>query len=204
MRILLIGGTSHVGKSTIAQAIADKLGFDYMSTDKLARHPGRPWPTPPPHVIDHYRSHTTDELITSLMIHYEKLWPHIEHLIKTYKTGLILEGSGIWPDHVAKLTVPNTAAIWLTADNQVIQARVHTASHYETATNGERHLIDQFLARTQQYQKRMLAAINKLGLDHVETSHQSVTELVDTILATKPIKKDQTQESTPQSTEYWS
>jgi len=183
MRVLLIGGTSNVGKSTVAQAIAGKLGFDYMSTDKLARHPGRPWPTPPPHVIDHYRSHTTDELITSLMTHYEKLWPRIEDLITTHKTGMVLEGSGIWPDHVANLTVPNTAAIWLTADKQVIQARVHAISHYETATNDERHLIDQFLARTNGYQKLMLAAINERGLDHIETGHRSVTELVDMVLA---------------------
>jgi hypothetical protein len=57
-------------------------------------------------------------------------------------------------------------------------------SHYETATNDERHLIDQFLARTYRYQTLMLAAIDKLGLDHIETGHQSVTELVDTVLAT--------------------
>jgi 2-phosphoglycerate kinase len=184
MRVLLIGGTSHVGKSTTAQAIADKLGFDYMSTDKLARHPGRPWPTPPPHVIDHYRSHTTEELITSLMTHYDQLWPRIEDLITTHRTDLVLEGSGIWPDHVAKLTVPDTAAIWLTADNAIIRARVHATSHYATATNDERHLIDQFLARTYRYQTLMLAAIDKLGLDHIETGRQSVTELVDTVLAT--------------------
>ena len=42
-RILLIGGTSHVGKSTLAQLLALKLGWNYRSTDKLARHPGRPW-----------------------------------------------------------------------------------------------------------------------------------------------------------------
>ncbi len=185
MRVLLIGGTSNVGKSTVAKAIAAELGFDYMSTDKLARHPGRPWPTPaPPHVVDHYRSHTTDELITAMMAHYDRLWPRIEELITTHKAGLVLEGSGIWPDHVAKLTVPNTAAVWLTADKQVIQARVHTASHYETATNDERHLIDQFLARTHRYQTRMLAAIDQLGLDHIETGHRSVTELVDTVLTT--------------------
>lgn len=156
-----------------------------MSTDKLARHPGRPWPTPaPPHVIDHYRSHTTDELITDLMTHYDRLWPRIEDLITTHETGLVLEGSGIWPDHVAKLTVPHTAAVWLTADDAVIQARVHAASRYEAATDDERYLIDQFLARTQRYQTLMLAAIDKLGLDHIEADRRSVTELVEAVLAT--------------------
>ncbi|HEY3609121.1 MAG TPA: hypothetical protein VGL06_16590 [Pseudonocardiaceae bacterium] len=185
MKVLLIGGTSNVGKSTVAQAIADKLGADHLSTDKLARHPGRPWPTPaPPHVIDHYKSHTTDELVTSLLTHYDQLWPRIEDLITNHRTGLVLEGSGIWPEHVAKLTVPNTAAVWLTADEPVIRARVHAAGHYETATNDERHLIDRFLARTYRYQTLMLATIDKLGMDHIETGHRSVTELVDTVLTT--------------------
>ncbi|MEL7245323.1 MAG: 2-phosphoglycerate kinase, partial [Cyanobacteria bacterium J06573_2] len=42
-RIILIGGSSHVGKSTLAQSLANKLNWNYISTDKLARHPGRPW-----------------------------------------------------------------------------------------------------------------------------------------------------------------
>ncbi len=42
-RVILIGGSSHAGKSTLGQAIAAKLGWSYRSTDKLARHPGRPW-----------------------------------------------------------------------------------------------------------------------------------------------------------------
>ncbi|MGD1875429.1 MAG: hypothetical protein ACFB02_20525 [Mastigocoleus sp.] len=36
-RIILIGGTSHAGKSTLGQALAITLGWDYCSTDKLAR-----------------------------------------------------------------------------------------------------------------------------------------------------------------------
>lgn len=40
-RVILIGGSSHVGKSTLAQYQAAKLGWNYRSTDKLARHPGR-------------------------------------------------------------------------------------------------------------------------------------------------------------------
>ncbi len=39
---ILIGGTSHAGKSTLAQSLAAKLGWNYLSTDKLARHPGKP------------------------------------------------------------------------------------------------------------------------------------------------------------------
>ena len=41
LRVILIGGSSHVGKSTLAQSLASKLGWRYISTDSLARHPGQ-------------------------------------------------------------------------------------------------------------------------------------------------------------------
>jgi len=40
-RVHLIGGTSHVGKWMIAQALASRLGWQYMSTHKLARPAAR-------------------------------------------------------------------------------------------------------------------------------------------------------------------
>jgi len=41
--VILLGGTSCVGKSSLGQSLASSLGWDLLSTDQLARHPGRPW-----------------------------------------------------------------------------------------------------------------------------------------------------------------
>ena len=66
-RVVLIGGTSHVGKSTLSESLAARLGWTRISTDTLARHPGRPWkPAPekvPDHVAEHYLSLSVNELI---------------------------------------------------------------------------------------------------------------------------------------------
>jgi 2-phosphoglycerate kinase len=193
-QVVLIGGTSNVGKSTVAQAVADRLGFECLSTDGLARHPGRPWRTPerevPAHVAEHYGSLTIDELITSVLDHYERQWPRVEGLITTYaaegttRAGLVLEGSALWPVSVAKLTVPHTAAVWLTADDAVLRARVYTAGRYEEATEQERQLMDMFLARSRRYQTLMLDAVTRLGLDRIDGGGgRSVAELVDAVLA---------------------
>ena len=194
LRVLLIGGTSNVGKSTVAQAVADKLGFELMSTDKLARHPGRPWRTPtwevPAHVVEHYGSLAPDELITSVLDHYERLWPRVEDLITAYATGggatagLVLEGSALWPARVARLEIPYTSAVWLTADDSVLRARVRASGHYETATAEEQHLMDKFLARTERYQTLMLDAVDSLGLARIDAGGRSVANLVDTVLTT--------------------
>ncbi|MFJ1787753.1 hypothetical protein ACIOML_26045 [Streptomyces anulatus] len=191
VRVVLIGGTSNTGKSTVAGAVAERLGFEHRSTDGLARHPGRPWRTPehevPPHVAEHYGTLTTDELLASVIAHYERLWPRIEELIteraRAGAPGLVLEGSALWPDHFARLTVPRTAAVWLTADDTVVRDRVRAAGGYEQATDAERHLMDRFLARTVRYQARMLDAVEAHGLDRVDTGGRTVTEVADAVLA---------------------
>ncbi|BBA95739.1 hypothetical protein RVR_727 [Actinacidiphila reveromycinica] len=195
VRVVLIGGTSNVGKSTVAQVVAERLGFTCLSTDGLARHPGRPWRTPdwevPAHVAEHYASLTVDELIASVLDHYERLWPRIEELVTTRAAedrgarGLVLEGSALWPVRVAGLRVPQTAAVWLTADDSVVRARVHAAGRYQTASEEERVLMDKFLARTQRYQALMIDALDGLRMDRVEAGgERSTAELADAVIAT--------------------
>ncbi|MFD7158858.1 AAA family ATPase [Kribbella sp. NPDC059898] len=170
MRVLLIGGTSNVGKSTAAEALAARLGFTYVSTDRLGRHPGRPWGDVPAHVVEHYRSHDAGALIDGLLAHYERMWPRIEELVTAHAVdgpGLVLEGSGVWPEYVRRLTTPYTSAVWLTASEQVLTSRIQQASGYRTLPHDGRHLVDQFLARTTRYQHRMLAYLD--DLPHIST-----------------------------------
>ncbi|MFC7934847.1 hypothetical protein ACFU2J_01210 [Streptomyces sp. NPDC057387] len=194
VRVVLIGGTSNAGKSTVAQVVAERLGFECLSTDGLARHPGRPWRTTgrevPAHVAEHYGSLTTDELITSVLDHYDRLWPRIEELITTHVTedngrgGLVLEGSALWPVRVAGLHARHMAAVWLTTDNSVVRARVHAAACYEAATDKEQALMDKFLDRTERYQTLMIDAIDRLSLERIDAGcGQAPTELADTVLA---------------------
>lgn len=183
MRVL-IGGTSNVGKSTVARVVAERLGVGHRSTDYLARHPGRPWRTAerevPPHVVEHYSTLAVDELISSVLAHYARLWPRIEELVAA-ADGLVLEGSALWPERVAKLT--GVRSVWLTAGEGTIRERIHADGAYETASAGERALMDTFLARSVRFQQLLLADVERLGLRHVEVDGRSVTEVADAVLA---------------------
>ena len=80
LNVILVGGSSHVGKSAMSKALASKLGWDHVSTDSLARHPGRPWkPAPekvPEHVTRHYLCLSVDELVEDVLHHYRvNVWP---------------------------------------------------------------------------------------------------------------------------------
>ncbi|MFJ8363433.1 hypothetical protein [Streptomyces sp. NPDC093984] len=193
MRVMLIGGTSNVGKSTVARELADRLGFAYRSTDRLARHPGRPWRTPerevPAHVTEHYAALTVEELTESVLRHYERLRPRIEELIAAHAgedgtgPGLVLEGSALLPDHVVRLQGPGTGAVWLTADVSVVRARVYAAGHYDAATPSERLVMDKFVARSERFQSIVLDAVDRLGLTRLDVGDgRPVGEVADAVL----------------------
>jgi 2-phosphoglycerate kinase len=195
LRVILIGGSSSVGKSTLAESLASHLGWSYRSTDKgLAPHPGRPWQVPPKtvpeHVADHYLSLSVDELITDVLRHYgDNVWPLIEDIVTSHATDLsadklVMEGSAILPELVVTLNLSNVAAIWLTASNELFGQRIYNASQYETKSPREKKMIDKFLERTYLYNERMMDAVNRLGLVSMDVENAStLDELTDKCLA---------------------
>ncbi len=193
LRVILIGGSSHVGKSTLADALAAKLGWSQISTDKLARHPGRPWRLEPEqvpdHIAEHYLSLSVRELIEDVLHHYKvNVWPQVEALVAaistdTSKEPIIVEGSALWPEFVATLDVANLAAIWLTASDAVFEQRIRAASQYRTKPQREKRMVDKFLARSLSYNAQMKDAIRQHGLVSVGVNAANVDELAQRCLS---------------------
>jgi 2-phosphoglycerate kinase len=180
-RVLLIGGTSHAGKSTLADVLATRLGWTCRSTDKLARHPGRPWRLEPdrvpPHVADHYLSLTTDELLADVLRHYkDNVWPLIKSIVTRHAMDpaadrLILEGSAILPELAVTLLQDHVRAVWLTADDGVLKQRIYAESRYETKAPRDQRMIDRFLERTCLFNERIAATVREFGLPCVDTGN---------------------------------
>lgn len=185
MRILMIGGTSHAGKSTVARAIAADLGWAYVTTDRLGRHPGRPWRAdgapPRDHVVAHYETYDVEELTAAQLRHYGwdpdagaavgGMWPRVAGTVAAAEGGLVLEGSGVWPDLAAPLTGPDIAAVWLTADADTLRARIRTESGYAGRAPDAQALIAAFTGRTLHYDALMRAALahlDRTALDATE------------------------------------
>ena len=187
-RVILIGGSSHVGKSTLAQSLATKLGWSYRSTDKLARHPGRPWVNAnkkaiPEHVAEHYRTLSIDNLLLDVLSHYEKnVLPQIQAIVHSHisdlsKKCLVLEGSALWPEFVTNLVSENAVkAIWLTASDQLFRNRIKRESRFYHVGEDEKHLIQKFLDRTLLYNQRMREKVEALGQTCVDVESVSTVE----------------------------
>ncbi len=185
--VILIGGTSHVGKSTVAESLADELGWSQVSTDSLARHPGRPWrPQPetvPEHVAEHYLSLSVDELLTDVLRHYRvNVWSKVEEIIAT-GAGVIVEGSALWPEFVVGLDADRVAALWLTASEDVLTQRIYGESLYHSKTGREKMMIDKFIGRTLAYDTLMVEVAKCHGLTIVDVLQSSPDELTDKCLS---------------------
>ena len=179
LRVVLVGGTSHAGKSTLARALAERLGGEALSTDQLARHPGRPWRhgerDVPPHVAEHYGGLAPEALLDSVMRHYEAMWPGVRELIERRADDptaapLVLEGSALLPARVAELARPDVGAVWLIGDEPLLAARIRRESGFEAAGEPERRLIAAFTQRTWRYQRAILANLERLGLPQLTVS----------------------------------
>ena len=193
LNAILIGGSSHVGKSAVSESLAATLGWDHVSTDSLARHPGRPWkPAPekvPDHVARHYLGLSVDELVEDVLHHYKvNVWPQVEAIIasrsnNTSATGIVLEGSALWPELATSLDFDKVAAVWLTAKDKVFRQRILAGSLYSSKPSRERKLIDKFLRRTLAYNARMIDAVSRHGFILVDVLQSNVAELADRCLS---------------------
>ena len=192
-RVILIGGSSHSGKSALSESIAENLGWNRISTDTLARHPGRPWRSAPEkvpdHVAEHYLSLSVDELIVDVLHHYRvNVWPEVEEIIASHidgpsQAGLIIEGSALWPELVATLNFDNIAALWLTASKKVFRQRIRDESLYQTKSLRERRMIDKFLERTLVYNAQMIEVANRHGFILVDVQQSNLAELTKRCLS---------------------
>ena len=190
---ILIGGSSHVGKSTVAGSLTAILGWNHISTDSLARHPGRPWAPPPAkvpeHVAEHYLNLSVDELIEDVLNHYRiNVWPKVEAIIASHTNGptspgIVLEGSALWPEFATSLNFDKVAAVWLTACDDVFQQRIQAESRYSSKSHRERTMIDKFLKRTLAYNERMVEAVNRHGFVLIDILNSDVPELTQRCLS---------------------
>lgn len=175
LHVILIGGSSHAGKSTFGRSLAAALGWNLVSTDKLARHPGRPWKTAPQvvpeHVAKHYLSLEIDELVVDVIQHYRaNVGPLIPQIVNAATdAGVVIEGSAVMPELIRHLDPPGTLAFWLTAPSAVFERRIRDSSDYEKKCPLERTMIDKFIARTQAFDQRLRAAAIGHGFNVIDT-----------------------------------
>jgi len=176
---LLIFGTSHVGKSALAAGIGEALGARVMSTDRLGRHPGRPWPQVRPPVAEYYSRLTDETIYWFLRVHHENLWPIVHQTIAAERFAggvFVVEGSALRPEFVASLEFPDVLAVGLYADAVFLRRRIEAESGYAEQDERQQALIARFVARSLRDNDEVVEAARRLGLQLIDAADPAAVE----------------------------
>jgi len=178
---LLICGTSHVGKSTLATDIGNALGWPVFSTDKMGRHPGRPWENAPPHVLEFYRQLSASTIYTLLRHHHDNMWPGIKRFITDkHNAGqpFVLEGSALRPEY---LEDASEAAICLYADAAFLRGRMEEVSSPSSQSSTMRTATEAFIARSLTDNAELEAAARKVGINRIDAQDVAAIKQLEVV-----------------------
>jgi 2-phosphoglycerate kinase len=170
---ILIAGTSNVGKSTFATAIARLLGRELISTDDLARHPGRPWPTVRPQVAEFYSELSDDTIHWFLKVHHENLWPRIEQIIESRRQlskPFILEGSALRPEYMARIKAGVVRPVLLHGDNEFLRIRLIEGSRLQHVDQASAAVIRKFIERSLRENSEFVKTARELNIQCIDVA----------------------------------
>ncbi|MBZ6076472.1 hypothetical protein [Microvirga puerhi] len=174
---LLLLGTSHVGKSTCAHDLGNATEWPVISTDKLGRHPGRPWTGVPDAVTEFYLRLTDATIHWFLRVHHENMRPFIRETIKAAREagrGFILEGSALRPEYLSDWEIGEALVICLHAESDALRERIEKGSAHSQQSDQTKRAIDKFVERSIRENEALVASANKQGIRLVD-----VTDLAD-------------------------
>lgn len=170
---ILIAGTSHVGKTTLAAALGEALGWPVLATDQIARHPGRPWPETRPHVAEYFARLTPETIYQFLLDHHQNMWPGLEAMIAGHRAAgrpFVFEGSALRPEYLAALAPAGIETLCLHAAPDFLTERIRTESAYASRTPDHRALIDAFLRRSLTDNARLRATAETAGMRVIDAA----------------------------------
>lgn len=141
-KVLLIGGSSAVGKSQLARQLSDEFHIPLTEIDDIRislqqlvdknSHPDlyfflkKPW-------VEILKDYSTEDLVTRLLKVGEEIWPAVDALIGKHidcNEPVIFEGDGLIPSLLAKRDQKDFKAIfiWDSIDNLLARAESRSRS----------------------------------------------------------------------------
>ncbi|WP_375588071.1 AAA family ATPase [Hoeflea alexandrii] len=178
---ILIGGTSHVGKSTFARMVANAVGGDLISTDDLSRHPGRPWPTVRAEIAEYYSNLSDETIHWFLKVHHENLWPRIAHIIDVHLQAakpFVLEGAALRPEYMARIETGVVLPLLLHCSDALLQKRLIEGSRLEDADEATSALIGKFIKRSLRDNDDLLDAARKAQIRCIDVGASGAIDML--------------------------
>ena len=183
---VVIMGTSHMGKSTCAAHLAAQDGRQVIATDKLGRHPGRPWSPVRGPVIEFFGSLSDDTIYWLLQAHYQNMRVAIAHALAEAHGTFVLEGSAVRPEHLSEWPLQGAAYVCLSAREDVLRDRIALASEQETHPESVQLAIDKFTERSVRDNRVLAHTADQMGIPVLDVSDAKSVDLMTEWMAGLP------------------
>lgn len=154
LKVILIGGSPMVGKSTIARIMASKMMWSCLSTDdigEILQTAIKINPMCDQNYIDYYTNTDIDKLIEDIKLYHSQLQPAISRLIDIHSTWgnpLIIEGWAIYPELLKNIDCTFVDSVWLISDKKLLEKRLETNINFHSQTNESHKWLEKYLARS--------------------------------------------------------
>lgn len=129
-KVILIGGSPMVGKSSVSLTIASKLKYPCISTDDIGEALQTVAPINPMQgkdFRDYYANTPIDRLIVDIQRYHKAMEPAIERLVEIHSSwgnSLLIEGWALYPKHIQQFKSNNISAVWLIACDGLLGSRL--------------------------------------------------------------------------------
>ena len=184
-KVILIGGSPRVGKSTAAALLASKLLRPCISTDDIGEalqsvldiNPMKGYDYP-----DYYVQRSPQQLIDDIVAYHKKVEPAIARLVEVHSawgSPLVMEGWALYPELVRRIENEQVFSVWLIAGEGLLEQRVRE----NTSFSGNEKVVANYLHRSHWHNKTLLGQC-KAGQRNVVFIDDNMTpeQIVATIL----------------------
>lgn len=135
-KVILIGGSPMVGKSTVAIEIAASTKCPCISTDDLGEALQTVVPINPMQgkaFRDYYANTNEDKLLADIQQYHRALEPAIQRLVDIHSTwgnSVVIEGWALYPRFIMSIIRHNVFAVWLIASNELLEERLSNRNDF--------------------------------------------------------------------------
>jgi 2-phosphoglycerate kinase len=180
-KVILIGGSPMVGKSTAAISLAAKLAYPCISTDDIGEVLQTVTDISPMRghdYLDYYTCREKAKLIEDITDYHKKMEPAIRKLAEIHSAWgnpLIIEGYALYPDQFKEQN-GNVFSVWLIADKHLLENRLNSnTDFYKNAKDPEKGR-ENYLYRSEWHNEKIFEQCKAGNQNYIIVKQESTTE----------------------------
>jgi 2-phosphoglycerate kinase len=195
IKVFLIGGAPGVGKTTLGNALAARLGITSLSIDDLITatqavttpetHPGLHVMRRAPY-LEYFTNSSVEQLKADATLLHDAAWPLVEQVVRkhaTWGSAIVIDGWHLRPTKIARLDLTNVWSGWIVASAAVIEERERKNVEWMRDSSSPERMLENFLARSLWYNELIEKQATELQMNILhQGGEKSVDDLCKIVL----------------------